>query len=79
MRRLIAPLVADHRFDEAARLALTATAETIFATELLGRRPEPAAWQAAVGVLESLASSQPLTVSQRVQLADLRDRLGHWS
>ena len=79
VRRLIALLVADHRFDEAARLALTATAETIFATELLGRRPEPAAWQAAVGVLESLASSQPLTVSQRVQLADLRDRLGHWS
>jgi cellulose synthase operon protein C len=79
VRRLISLLVIDHRFDAAARLALPSAAEVIFTSELLGRRPEPAAWRAAVGLLESLASSQPLATAQRVRLADLRDRLGLWS
>ncbi len=79
VRRLISLLVIDHQFDAAARLALPSAAEVIFTSELLGRRPEPAAWRAAVGLLELLASSQPLATAQRVRLADLRDRLGRWS
>lgn len=79
VRRLITLVVSDHRFTEAARLVASSTAEAIFASDLLSHRPEPAAWRAAVGILESLASAQPLATAQRVRLADLRDRLGHWS
>jgi tetratricopeptide (TPR) repeat protein len=77
-RRLMTLLVAERRFDEAARLANDTVADAVVATALLGRRPEPTAWRAAVTLLESLASRGLLPLTQRVQLADLWDRLGHW-
>lgn len=77
-RRLITLLVAERRFDEAARLANGSFADGVVAAALLGRRPEPTAWRAAVAVLESLASRGRLPEAQRVQIADLWDRLGQW-
>lgn len=45
---------------------------------LLVERPEPASWREAVARIEKLAATQPLTVSQRLTLAQLYDRVGRW-
>lgn len=77
-RRLIALTVAARQFDEAARLADGRVEDAVLVAGLLARRPEPAAWRIAVTVLERLASRGLTPIPQRVQLADLRDRLGRW-
>lgn len=46
---------------------------------LLADRPEPASWRRAITLLETLGRSQPLSSSQRLQLAQLRERAGRWS
>ena len=46
---------------------------------LLAGRPEPASWRRAITLLESLARTQPLSSSQRLQLAQLRERAGRWA
>jgi cellulose synthase operon protein C len=76
--RLITLLVATWRFDEAARQADDSLDDAAMAATLLVRRPEPAAWKAAVTLLESHARRAPLPTPQRLQLADVRDRLGRW-
>ncbi|MEI7781420.1 MAG: hypothetical protein WCJ18_05775, partial [Planctomycetota bacterium] len=45
---------------------------------LLAGRPEPASWRRAVKLLETLSATQPLSATQRLQLARLRDRAGRW-
>ena len=45
---------------------------------LLTNRPEPVSWRKAVELLEKLAITQPLSTSQRIQLAQLLDRAGRW-
>ncbi|NBW96886.1 MAG: hypothetical protein EBR28_09190 [Planctomycetia bacterium] len=46
---------------------------------LLAGRPEPASWRRAITLLETLARSQPLSSSQRLQLAQLREKAGRWA
>jgi len=46
---------------------------------LLAGRPEPASWRRAIVLLETLSRSQPLASSQRLQLAQLRERAGRWA
>ena len=46
---------------------------------LLAERPEPASWRRAVALLETLGRAQPLSSSQRLQLAQLRERVGRWA
>jgi len=46
---------------------------------LLAGRPEPASWRRAITLLETLGRSQPLSSSQRLQLAQLRERSGRWA
>lgn len=46
---------------------------------LLADRPEPASWRRAITLLETMARSQPLSSTQRLQLAQLRDKAGRWS
>jgi tetratricopeptide (TPR) repeat protein len=46
---------------------------------MLAGRPEPASWRRAITLLESLSRTQPLSSSQRLQLAQLRERAGRWS
>ena len=45
---------------------------------LMAGRPEPASWRRAIRLLESLAREQPLSTSQRLQLAQLREKTGRW-
>lgn len=45
---------------------------------MLAGRPEPASWRRAVSLLETLGRSQPLSSTQRLQLAQLRERAGRW-
>jgi tetratricopeptide (TPR) repeat protein len=45
---------------------------------LLYGRPEPASWRQAIEALELLAKSQPLSTSQRLQLAQLKEKTGDW-
>ncbi|NCA10779.1 tetratricopeptide repeat protein [bacterium] len=45
---------------------------------LLARRPEPANCRRAIALLEKLRQSQPLSSTQRLQLAQLWDRAGRW-
>jgi Tfp pilus assembly protein PilF len=45
---------------------------------LLAARPEPANWREGIQVLESLAAAQPLSIGQRLQLAQLQERTGNW-
>lgn len=78
VRRLIALLVAEQRFDEAARRADGIAPDATFAAALLSQQAEETAWQEALALLESLELLGPLPVLQRVMLADLRDRLGRW-
>lgn len=46
---------------------------------MLAGRPEPASWRRAITLLESLGRTQPLSSSQRLQLAQLRERAGRWA
>lgn len=46
---------------------------------LLAARPEPASWRRAITLLETLGRTQPLSSSQRLQLAQLRERAGRWA
>jgi tetratricopeptide (TPR) repeat protein len=46
---------------------------------LLASRPEPASWRRAIALLETLGRSQPLSSTQRLQLAQLRERAGRWA
>ena len=46
---------------------------------LLATRPEPASWRRAITLLETLGRTQPLSSSQRLQLAQLRERAGRWA
>ena len=45
---------------------------------LLAVRPEPASWRRAITLLETLGRSQPLSSTQRLQLAQLREKAGRW-
>ena len=46
--------------------------------QLLANRPEPASWRQAIDILEQLEESQPLSMGQQLQLAQLRERAGRW-
>jgi len=45
---------------------------------LLAPRAEPASWRRAIELLESLGKIQPLSLGQRLQLAQLREKAGRW-
>ena len=45
---------------------------------LLASRSEPASWRQAIELLESLGKIQPLSLGQRLQLAQLREKAGRW-
>lgn len=45
---------------------------------LLAQRPEPESWRMASDMLDILAKQQPLTPTQKVLTATLRERLGDW-
>ena len=48
------------------------------AIRLLADRPEPASWRKALEFLTALSKTQPLSISQRLAVAQLRERLGQW-
>ena len=45
---------------------------------LLAARPEPVNWRAGIKAFQALAAVQPLTIGQRLQLAELQERTGDW-
>ena len=45
---------------------------------LLAGRPEPASWRRGITTLQALAEVQPLSVEQRIQLAQLQEKTGQW-
>lgn len=48
------------------------------AIRLLADRPEPSSWRRALELLSVLGKSQPLSISQRLMVAQLREKLGLW-
>lgn len=45
---------------------------------LLAGRPEADAWRQAIALLAALADRRPLTTAERLQRADLLERIGRW-
>jgi cellulose synthase operon protein C len=45
---------------------------------LLAGRPEPASWRRAIQLLDELGERQPLTTSERLTRAQLREKVGEW-
>ena len=45
---------------------------------VLAGRPEPAAWRQAIVLIAAIADRRPLTPPERMQRAELLDRLGRW-
>jgi tetratricopeptide (TPR) repeat protein len=45
---------------------------------LLAGRPEPASWRRGITALQALAEVQPLSMEQRIQLAQLQEKTGQW-
>jgi tetratricopeptide (TPR) repeat protein len=45
---------------------------------LLAARPEPVNWRAGIEAFQTLATMQPLSMGQRLQLAQLQERTGNW-
>lgn len=48
------------------------------AIRMLADRPEPASWRKAVEMLSDLSKVQPLSIGQRLLVAQLREKLGQW-
>ena len=46
---------------------------------ILAARPEPESWRRALGILDTIASLQPLSTPQRTQKAQLLEKLGRWN
>lgn len=46
--------------------------------KLLSGRPEPACWRQALQLLEKLGKTQPLSMGQRLQIAQLMEKTGRW-
>lgn len=56
------------------------TAEDLALQEaILAARPEPDCWRRALGILDTIASLQPLSTAQRTQKAQLLEKLGRWN
>jgi tetratricopeptide (TPR) repeat protein len=53
-------------------------ADMRIAISLLAGRPEPESWTKAIGQLERLKATQPLTMAERLTLAGLLERVGRW-
>jgi tetratricopeptide (TPR) repeat protein len=45
---------------------------------LLTNRPEPTSWRRAIKLLDQLAEQQPLTTAERLQRAELKEKVGDW-
>ena len=65
----------DGNADQDGRLAAEDVALQI---AILAPRPEPSSWRRALGLIDRLASMQPLTTAQRTQKAQLLEQLGRW-
>ena len=90
-RRMLAELMADRgnfkemeRAMELLRQNIDDTGEpavedTLLRIKLLTNRPEPASWKQAIEVFEELRRKQPLSMGQRIMLAQLNERVGRWS
>jgi cellulose synthase operon protein C len=90
-RRMLAELMADRgnfkemqRAMELLRQNVDETGEpsvddTLLRIKLLSNRPEPASWKQAIEVFEELRRKQPLSMGQRITLAQLHERAGRWS
>ena len=89
-RRVIAEMVGDRGTFRAFQAALgtlqqnadargtLAPDDLALKARLLAARPEPANWREGIAVLQQLADVQPLSTGQRLQLAQLRERVGNW-
>jgi tetratricopeptide (TPR) repeat protein len=89
-RRVVAELVGERGtfrdFQAALRtLQLNADAKGQLGLEdlalkarLLAARPEPANWREGIETFDALARIQPLSTGQKLQLADLQERIGRW-
>lgn len=64
-----------HNADSKGRLAPD---DLALKARLLAARPEPANWREGIDAFQSLAAVQPLSVGQRLQLAQLQERTGNW-
>lgn len=47
--------------------------------QLLSARPEPASWQRAVDLINTLEERRPLTTGRRLTRAQLHEKLGQWA
>jgi cellulose synthase operon protein C len=74
MRRALALI--DDNADQNGRLPAEDVALQI---AILAPRPEPSSWRQALGLLDTLASMQPLSTTQRTQKAQLLEQLGRWN
>lgn len=52
--------------------------DTLLLIKLLTSRPEPASWKQAIATLEELSRKQPLSIGQRIMLAQLHEKVGAW-
>ena len=89
-RRVVAELVGERgtfRAFEAALQTLQKNADSkgqlapddlALKARLLAARPEPANWRTGIEAIQSLAAAQPLSTGQRLQLAQLQERIGNW-
>jgi tetratricopeptide (TPR) repeat protein len=73
MQRALALI--DGNADQDGRLAAEDVALQI---AILAPRPEPSSWRRALGLIDTLASMQPLSTPQRTQKAQMLEQLGRW-
>ena len=74
MQRALALI--DDNADQDGRLSAEDVALQI---AILAPRPEPDSWRRALGLIDRLASLQPLSTTQRTQKAQLLEQLGRWN
>ena len=55
-----------------------AVEDMVVSIGVLAGRPEPEAWRRSLALLTALAERRPLTTPERMQRAELLDRMGRW-
>jgi tetratricopeptide (TPR) repeat protein len=53
--------------------------DMVLQIKLLTNRPEPVSWRRAIQAFEELRRKQPLSMGQRITLAQLYERVGRWN
>jgi len=72
----LAVAILNENTDDKGRLAVE---DLAIQEAILAARPEPDSWRRALGILDTIASLQPLSTTQRTQKAQLLEKLGRWN